>query len=183
MNKSATARRFMTLTALGLLVCFASLASADFVYDEAVDGDLPHPNAAFVIPFGAPNPNTIRFTLDLYSDGWIVDIGPDETLESFTLTSFAPLDPAYTGTFHVHDGTLVSDPKLGTANYSSFGIEMLGVDFFDHFEVGALGEGQYLFSFWHDNSPNPTLEFDLNITDGGTPVETTTWGNIKALYR
>jgi len=183
MKKLNTARSLVTLTALGLLVCFASLASADYVYDEAIDGDLPHPDAAFVIPFAAPNPNTIRFTLDVYSDGWIVDVGPAATLESFTLTGFSPDDPTYTGTFHIHDGPLTSDPKLGTANYSSFGIDMLGVDFFDYFEVGALGEGQYLFNFWNDNSPNPTMEFDLNITGGGTPVEATTWGNIKALYR
>lgn len=182
MKKSASARGFVTLAVLGLLVCFASLAQADYVYDEAIDGDLPHPNAAFVIPFGAPNPNTIRFELDLYSDGWIVDIGPGGTLESFTLTGFTPVDPAYTGTFHMHDGPTVGDPVLGTP-YSSFGIELLGVDFLAHFGIGPLGEGQYLFNYWHDNSPNPTMEFDLNITGGGTPVETTTWGNIKALYR
>ena len=183
MKGGSSGTRCIVLTVLGLLVWCAPFAQADYVYDEAVDGDLPHPNAAFVIPFGAPNPNTIRFTIDVNSDGWIVEIGPDETLESFTLTDFTPDDPTYTATFHIHDGPLTTDPKLGTANYSSFGIEMLGVDFLDHFEMGALGEGQYLFNYWHDNSPNPTLEFDLNITDGGTPVETATWGNIKALYR
>ena len=136
-------------------------------------------NAAFVIPFGAPNPNTIRFTIDVNSDGWIVEIGPDETLESFTLTDFTPDDPTYTATFHMHDGPLVTDPVLGT-QYASFGSELLGIDFLDHFDIGPLGEGEYLFNFWHDNSPYPSMEFDLDFWEI-TAVEATTWGAIKAL--
>ena len=74
------------LVAMVFLLGYASWASAAHVYDEALHGDLPHPNKAYVIPFGAPNPNTIKFTMDLISDGWIIDIKPGESLVSFTLT-------------------------------------------------------------------------------------------------
>ena len=179
-SKTGSSARWGTvLGVLSLLIFCAPLASAAYVYDEAVDGDLPHPNSAFVIPFEAPNPNTIIFTMDLYSDGWIIDIGPSDTLESFTLTDFSPLTPGYTATFHMHDGPLVTDPVLGTM-YASFGIELLGIDFLDHFNIGPLGEGQYLFNFWHDNTPYPGLEFDLGFGETAA-VETITWGAIKTL--
>ncbi len=171
----------MVLAVLCLLVWCAPFAQAGFVYDEAVDGDLPHPNSAFMIPFGAPNPNTIRFTVDLSSDGWILQVDPGESLKSFTLTTFTPSDPAYTATFHMYDGPSQSDRVLGTA-YASFGNGLLGIDFMEHFGIATLGPGQYLFNFWHDNSPDPTTEFDINIT-GVSPVETATWGTIKRLYR
>lgn len=177
----SSARGCIALTVLGLLACCAPFASAAYVYDEAVDGDLPHPNSAFVIPFGAPNPNTIIFTIDMYSDGWIIDIGPSDTLESFTLTDFSPLNPAFTATFHMHDGPLLTDPVLGTM-YASFGSELLGVDFLDHFGIGPLGEGQYLFNFWHDNTPNPSMEFDLDFQDNSS-LEASTWGAIKVLHK
>lgn len=165
------ARSALALAAVGLILFCAPLASAEYEYDEAVDGDLPHPSSAFVIPFGPPNPNTITFTIDTGSDGWIVDIGPGETLESFTLTDFNPLgNDDYTATFHMYDGPTQGDPVLGT-EWASFGSELLGVDFLEHFDIGPLGEGQYLFNYWHDNSNGnwATMEFDLNIVEDSPP--------------
>ena len=152
-------------------------------YDEAVDGDLPHPNAALVLPFGTPNPNTIRFITEQNSDGWILQVDPGETLKAFTLTAFIPDNPAYTATFHMYDGPTQSDAVLGTP-YASFGGELLGLDFLDHYGIGSLGPGHYLFNFWHDNShPNyPTMVFDINMS-GLSPVEESTWAEIKRLYR
>jgi hypothetical protein len=93
-------RWWAMLAAFGLLVCCTAFAHADYVYDEAVDGDLPHPSEALIIPFGSPNPDSITFVMDLYSDGWIVEIGPDESLDSFTLTEFLPLeDPESTAAY------------------------------------------------------------------------------------
>jgi len=177
----SSARWGLALKVLGLLICCAPFASAAYVYDESVDGDLPSPSAAFIIPFAAPNPNTIIFTMDLYSDGWIIEIGPGDTLESFTMTHFSPVNPIYTSTFHMHDGPLVTDPVLGTA-YASFGSELLGIDFLDHFNIGPLGEGQYLFNFWHDNTPDPSMIFDLGFLDP-SPLDATTWAAIKALQQ
>ena len=182
MNRSSSGTRCMALAALGLLILCAPFAQADYVYDESVDGDLPHPNSAFVLPFGAPNPNTIGFTVDDGSDGWILQVDPGETLKSFTMTAFAPSDPAYTATFHMYDGPTQLDPVLGTA-WASFDVGFLGVDFMEFFGIEPLGEGQYLFNFWHDSPENyPTVEFDINIT-GFSPVEAATWAAIKRLYR
>jgi hypothetical protein len=171
----------MVLAALGLLVWCAPFAQADYVYDESVDGDLPHPNSAFVLPFGAPNPNTITFTVESGSDGWILQVDPGETLKAFTMTAFAPSDPAYTATFHMYDGPTQLDPVLGTP-WESFDVGFLGVDFMEFFGIEPLGAGQYLFNFWHDNTDNPTVEFDMNITRF-SPVEAATWAAIKRLYR
>ena len=83
----------------------------------------------------------------------------------------------------MHDGPLTTDPILGTA-WASFGYDMLGVDFLDYYEIGPLGEGQYLFNFWHDNSDGhfPTMTFDINM-GGPVPVEASSWGDVKVLYR
>ena len=64
-SKTGSSARWGTaLKVLGLLICCAPFASADYVYDEAVDGDLPHPNAAFVIPFdGVPKPGQRIFNV------------------------------------------------------------------------------------------------------------------------
>jgi len=183
MKRSSSGTRCMVLAALGFLVWCAPFAQADYVYDEAIDGDLPHPNSAFILPFGTPNPNTVRFTSDQGSDGWILQVDPGETLRSFTMTAFAPSDPAYTATFHMYDGPTQLDPVLGTA-WASFDVGFLGLDFMEFFGIEPLGAGQYLFNFWHDNShPNyPTVEFDINMT-GLSPVEAATWAAIKRLYR
>ncbi len=181
MKRSSSGTRCVMLAALGLLVWCVPFARAYYVYDEAIDGDLPHPNSAFILPFGTPNPNTIGFTVDETSDAWILQVDPGETLKSFTLTTFVPDNPAYTATFHMYDGPSQSDPVLGTA-WASFGVDFLGVDFMDFFGIEPLGEGQYLFNFWHDSSPEPTVEFDINMT-GFSPVEATTWCAIKSLYR
>ena len=114
MKRSSSGTRCVVLAVLGLVVWCASLTHAGFTYNETVDGDLPHPNSAFVIPFGAPNPNSIRFTVDLSSDGWILQVDPGESLMAFTLTTFVPNDPDYTATFHMHDGPSQSDPVLGS---------------------------------------------------------------------
>jgi hypothetical protein len=170
------------LAVLGLVVWCATLAQAGFAYDEATDGDLPHPNSAFILPFGTPNPNTIRFTMDVYSDGWILQVDHGETLNSFTMTAFTLNNPSCSATFHMYDGPTQSDPVLGTP-YASFGGNLLGVDFLQFYAIGPLGEGQYLFNFWHDNSPSyPTMVFDINMT-GLSPVEMATWAAIKRLYR
>lgn len=181
MRKRTTCSLYVALAACGLLVWCAPVARADFAYDESVDGDLPHPNSAYVLPFGTPNPNSIRFTVDLGSDGWILQVDPGETLRTFTLTSFIPNDPEYTATFHMHDGPSESDPVLGI-EYASFGTELRGTDFLEHFGIPPLGPGQYLFGFWHDNTPDPTVKFYFDIT-GTSPVEGRTWGIIKTLYR
>ncbi len=181
MKRGSSGTRCMVLAALGLLVWCAPFAQADYVYDEAIDGDLPHPNSAFVLPFGAPNPNTIGFTVDDGSDGWILQVDPGETLKAFTMTAFAPSDPAYTATFHMYDGPSQTDPVLGTA-WASFDVGFLGIDFLEYYGIGSLGEGQYLFDFWFDNTDDPTVEFDINIT-GTSPVEAATWAAIKRLYR
>jgi hypothetical protein len=181
MKRSSSGTGCVVLAALGFLVWCAPFAQADYVYDEAIDGDLPHPNSAFILPFGTPNPNTIRFTLDDLSDGWILQVDPGETLKSFTLTAFTPDHPDYTATFHMYDGPSQTDPVLGTA-WERFGVDFLDRDFMDFFGIEPLGAGQYLFNFWFDNSPNPTVEFDINMT-GLSPVEATTWCAIKSLYR
>jgi hypothetical protein len=181
MKRSSSGTRCVVLAALGLLVWCAPFAQADYVYDESVDGDLPHPNSAFILPFGTPNPNTIAFTVDDLSDGWILQVDPGETLKSFTLTAFTPDHPHYTATFHMHDGPSLADPVLGIAS-ASFGVDFLDRDFMDFFGIEPLGAGQYLFNFWFDNSPDPTVEFDINMT-GLSPVEATTWCAIKSLYR
>jgi hypothetical protein len=170
-------------TALALVIGVAAFAHAGFSYDESTDGDLPHPNEAFLLPFGTPNPNTVRFETDTGSDGWVLQVDPGETLRSFTMMAYLPNNPSYTATFHMYDGATQDDPVLGTP-YSSFGGELLGVDFLDHYGIGPLGPGQYLFNFWHDNSyPNyPTMQFDINMT-GESPVEATTWAAIRSLYR
>ena len=184
MKQNSNGTRLVVLAVLGLVVWCTPFAQADYAYDESVDGELPHPNSAFILPFGTPNPNTITLSTDASdSDGWILQVDPGETLRSFTLTAFTPDDPSYTSTFHMSDGPTQSDPVLGTP-YASFGIDFLGRDFLDFYGIGALGEGQYLFNFWHDNShPNhPIVEFDINMT-GLSPVEATTWCVIKHLYR
>ncbi len=181
MKRSSSGTRYVMLAALGLLVWSAPLAQAGYVYDEAIHGDLPHPNSAFILPFGTPNPNTIGFTVDETSDAWILQVDPGETLKSFTLTSFVPSDPAYTATFHMYDGPSQGDPVLGEL-WASFSVDFLGVDFLEYYGIGSLGEGQYLFDFWFDGTPDPTVEFDINIT-GASPVEAATWAAIKRLYR
>jgi hypothetical protein len=70
---------------------------------------------------------------------------------------------------------------LGTA-WASFDVGFLGIDFLEYYGIGSLGEGQYLFDFWFDNTDDPTVEFDINMT-GLSPVEAATWGAIKRLYR
>lgn len=181
MKRDSSGTRCIVLAALGFIVWCAPFAQAEYVYDESVDGDLPHPNSAFVLPFGAPNPNTITFTVDLASDGWILQVDPGETLKAFTMTAFSPSDPGYTATFHMYDGPSQVDPVLGTA-WASFYVGFLGFDFMDYFGIEPLGAGQYLFNFWHDNTADPTVEFDIDIT-GSSPVEAATWGAIKRLYR
>lgn len=182
MNRTATRTGRTVLAALCLVVWCAALAQAGFAYNESTDGDLPHPNSAFILPFGTPDPNTIRFTMDIGSDGWILQVDPGETLKSFTMTAFTLNNPSYSATFHMYDGPTVSDPILGTP-YASFGGELLGIDFLDHYGIGPLPEGQYLFDFWHDNSPSyPTMVFNISMT-GLSPVETATWAAIKRLYR
>lgn len=180
-RKSCVAGRAV-LAAVSLLICCAEFAGADYSYDENVDGDLPHPNTAFVLPFGTPNPNSIDLTVgDNDSDGWILQVDPGETLRAFTLILFYPDVPSYTATFHMYDGPTLADPVLGTL-FASFGHELLGVDFLEHFAIGPLGPGQYLFNFWHDNSSGPLMGFDIDMT-GLSPVEEGTWAEIKHLYR
>lgn len=182
MDRNSAAAGLAALCAIAFLAWGASDAIAGFEYDEAVDGDLPHPNSAFLLPFGTPNPNSIRLTVASEdSDGWVLQVDPGETLRSFTLMSFFLNNPSHTATFHMYDGPTQEDPVLGTP-YASFGGELLGVDFLDHFSIGALGEGQYLFNFWHDNSDGPTMRFDIDMT-GFSPVEAGSWGFIKDLYR
>ena len=184
MKQSSSGTGLVVLAVLGLVIWCAPFAQADYAYDESVDGDLPHPNSAFILPFGTPDPNTIRFTLDVSSDGWILQVDPGETLRSFTLTVFTPNNPSYTAAFHMYDGPTQSDPVLGTA-YASFGGDFLGRDFLEFYGIGSLGAGQYLFNFWHDNSGPinyPTVEFDIDMT-GTSPVEAATWAAIKRLYR
>jgi hypothetical protein len=164
-----------------MLALTALCAQAGYLYDERVDGELPHPNAAFIIPFGTPNPNAILFTVDEGSDGWILQVDPGETLRAFTLVSFEPDSPGYSATFHMHDGTTVGDPVLGTP-YASFNGAFVCLDFMDHFGIPPLGPGQYLFNFWHDNSDYPTVQFNIDMI-GMSPVERSTWASIKTLYR
>ena len=188
-NSEYPMQRNLTLKTMGILLATFVLlttvpfsASAGYVYNEDVDGDLPHPNMANILPFAAPGPNMITFTLDLYSDGWIVDVPSGHILESFTLIEFMPNDPTYSATFHMYDGPTQDDPVLGTL-WASFSNDMVGVDFLSHYLIHPLGEGQYLFNFWHDGNDNhPTLTFDIGIT-APIPVEESTWGSVKAIYK
>ena len=67
-----------------------------------------------------------------------------------------------TATFHIYDGTNAEeDDTLGHADFSSFGIADVGKNFLTLFSIGWLGPGDYLFNFWHDNSVNPTVQFDM----------------------
>jgi len=166
--------------ALGLLALTALSARAGYLYDELVDGELPHPNEAFIIPFGTPNPNAIRFTVDEGSDGWILQVDPGETLRAFTLTAFTPDSLGYTATFHMYDGPTQKDPVLGI-EWAPFDYTFEGLDFMAHFAIPPLGPGQYLFNFWHDNSDDPTVQFDIDMT-GMSPVEESTWASIKSLF-
>jgi len=167
-----------------LLALTAASASAGYLYDERLEGELPHPNSAFMIPFGAPNPNAILFTIDLGSDGWILQVDPGETLRAFTLTDFTPDSLGYSATFHMYDGPTQEDPVLGI-EYAPFDYKFEGLDFMSYFGIPPLGPGQYLFDFWHNNAgPQhyPKLQFDIDMT-GVSPVEPRTWASIKNLYR
>ena len=168
---------------VALVVLCSALAQAGCLYDERIEGELPHPNAAFIIAFGTPNPNAILFTMDLDSDGWILQVDPGETLRAFTLTAFTPDSTGYSATFHMYDGPTQKDPVLGI-EFAPFDHTFEGLDFMEHFGIPPLGPGQYLFDFWHNNSsPNyPTLQFDIDMT-GLSPVEPATWAAIKMLYR
>jgi hypothetical protein len=144
-----------------LMLCMLSTqAVAGLIYDEGVDGDLPHPSSATVLNFGLPNPNSISVTVDMDSDGYILDIAAGVQLDSFTLASFSGPEGA-TATFHIHNGPSTGDAALGTASYSSFNGAQLGQDFLTLFSIGPLGAGQYLVNHWHDRTPDPTVRFDL----------------------
>jgi hypothetical protein len=181
MKDSRFSGLLVMVATIGVALVCVSPASAGYSYDEQVDGDLPHPNSAFLIPFGTPNPNTIAFTLDVSSDGWILQVDAGETLRAFTLTSFDPDSPYYSATFHMYDGATQQDPVLGVA-YAPFDHTFTGLDFMDHFGIPPLGPGFYLFDFWHNNAEYPTVQFDIDMT-GMSPVEPGTWASIKNLYR
>ena len=182
MRRTARERWCVGALVLCLLSGGATASRAGFVYDEAFDGDLPHPNSAFLIDFGTPGQNLVKFTVSSDdSDGWILQVDPGETLRSFTMTSFSPDSEVYSATFHMYDGPTQEDTVLGVA-YSSFSLELEDVDFLEHFGIGPLGPGLYLFDFWHDNSPGPSMVFNIDMT-GLSPIEEDSWSWIKNLYR
>jgi len=182
MNRSANVSWCVVPVLLCLLAGGGTSARAGFTYDEAIDGELPHPNSAYLLPFGTPGQNLMELTVgNDDSDGWILQVDPGETLRSFTMTSFSPNSETYSATFHMYDGPSQSFPVLGVA-YASFSLELEGVDFLEHFGIGPLGPGFYLFDFWHDNSPGPSMIFNIGMT-GVSPVERSTWSDIKELYR
>ena len=161
-TKSLHGNKALPLMVVGLVSGCVSLASAGFVYDEAIDGDLAHPDFAVVLPFSAGGVNTISLTVDLFSDGFIIDIGAGQTLESFTMTAFN-VNIGASATFHLIAGPDNIEGNSLTTPFASFDGSLMGVDLISHFGSGPQGEGQYLFNFWHDNTADPTMTFDIRI--------------------
>ena len=153
--------RTLALAALALAP-IAAVASADVVYDEAVDGDLSDdPNAPTAISFLSPGTSTVIFTTDGLGDDrdiFTFNVAEGYQLTGIILDLFATEPAANLGFMGFAAGDVLGTDPLApdpTAllGYALPGASDSGTDFFTQMGQaagaqgydGPLGAGDYTF--------------------------------------
>ncbi len=188
-----------TLAAVVLLAALALPANAGVIHDESADGDLSSDPANPTPLAFSPGGNTIIGRLPNTGanpdprDYITFTIPAGQILRSLILAAYSPLN---TGFAAFNAGTTSFIPDFDTDPFFLAGIHvttfLVGSDLMPLFvnnvvttnalPLPELGPGDYCFLIQQVNAVTTsyTLEF---VVDGGVPVQTTTWGTIKQLYR
>jgi hypothetical protein len=180
-----------------VLLSLASPALAGIVHDESVNGDLgTNPAAPTALAF-AVGGNTVLGTVSnvagIDRDYITFTIAPNHMLTGLNLIALAPDNIAFAS---FNAGTTSFVPSVSTAGNFLSGIHITAADagsdlmplFVSSSVTGnslpaaSLGPGDYCFLI-QQTSPitqSYSLEF---VIQSAVPVEQSTWGRVKALFR
>lgn len=180
-----------------LLVAMALPAAATVVHDESGDGDLSNdPNVPTAIALGVGT-NTITGTisgLPIDRDFITFTIAPGHQLAHMYMTVFSsPNDRAFMA-FNVGSTSYI--PTLATNGLFLSGIHMdandLNVDLMPLFvnrnvttealPTPMLPPGEYCWMIQQVSAIVQSYSFDF-VVEAIVPAESSTWGQVKALYR
>jgi hypothetical protein len=188
----------MKLTALVVaLLVFASPALAGVIHDESVDGDLSSNEAAPTALAFSLGGNTVIGSVSNVGgfdrDYITFTIAPDEILTGLNLLAIAPDNLAFAA---LNAGTTSYIPSGATIGDFLSGIHIagaqIGADLLPLFVSSSvttnalpaplLGPGDYCFMIQQTSPITQTYSIEF-IVQSPVPVETSTWGGVKALYR
>ena len=171
--------RTLALAALALAP-IAAVASADVVYDEAVDGDLSDdPNAPTAISFLSPGTSTVIFTTDGLGDDrdiFTFNVAEGYQLSGIILDLFATEPAANLGFMGFAAGDVLGTDPLApdpTAllGYALPGASDSGTDFFTQMGQAAGAQGY--------DGPLCVRTFDRNGWQSGTRRGVTAPANVS----
>ncbi len=186
-----------TLSAILALLVFSIPVNAAVVWDETVDGELSHvPSTPTVLPLVVGS-NVLNGSVGNVSGkarDYIKFTIPDgQVLTTMNLPVYTPDNIGFAA---INDGVHSYFPSFDTDIFFLSGIHILGsdvgTDLMDRFvdravTADALGTselapGTYCIVIQQTAALLSTYSFEFVLT-GPVPVEASTWGKVKALYR